>query len=407
MVIEQNIGTLGSPQNTTLERVVIRHDEEIKELQAGGLVPADDSISNAKLGLDVKVGSLALLNTSVKTDVVSSINEVLAGAGGSGEINTKTYSINNQAEWDLAIVETGVKHKIFEIDTDLGYATIATFLGGTIYNQSITIDLNTKFIALNVSLVDSVINIKNGTIETPTGAGAFYVAKTRSTIIFDTVNIEPADVAGATVNPQYVVFMADAIVDLNLKDTVVSTLNIVGHATDLFLTGGNTGFVNVLAEYNQVDSLFNGNAVLTDSSIQNNMSGASSNIYEFDTDVSTTADLTSLPLGNYTCEIENKNLTADYFANITVDAGKLDLQNGTYVSDPTVRIPYINTTKSIAGDTTFSTKLLLTSTFAFFSMTWLSTATTAGNGTSSVAVKTNRVLAGFPIGLIVRFIKEG
>lgn len=41
-----------------------------------GQIP-DNSLTNLKLGTDVKVGSLALLSTTVKTDVVSAINEVI------------------------------------------------------------------------------------------------------------------------------------------------------------------------------------------------------------------------------------------------------------------------------------------------------------------------------------------
>jgi len=45
-------------------------------LQAGsGTIPPDGTITNAKLATDVKVGSLALLDTTDKTDVVSAINE--------------------------------------------------------------------------------------------------------------------------------------------------------------------------------------------------------------------------------------------------------------------------------------------------------------------------------------------
>jgi hypothetical protein len=44
--------------------------------QAGsGTIPPDGSITDAKLATDVKVGSLASLDTTVKTDVVSAINE--------------------------------------------------------------------------------------------------------------------------------------------------------------------------------------------------------------------------------------------------------------------------------------------------------------------------------------------
>jgi len=42
------------------------------------LVIPDNSLTNAKLASDVKVGSLAALTTTVKTDVVNAINEIVA-----------------------------------------------------------------------------------------------------------------------------------------------------------------------------------------------------------------------------------------------------------------------------------------------------------------------------------------
>ena len=48
----------------------------------GGTVIDDNSISNAKLASDIKVGSLATLTTTVKTSVVGAINELDSDLGG-------------------------------------------------------------------------------------------------------------------------------------------------------------------------------------------------------------------------------------------------------------------------------------------------------------------------------------
>lgn len=72
-------GIVGNDVQTVLESIVA----------AGtGTVPPDGTISNAKLATDVKVGSLATLNTTAKTDAVSAINEVLADVGDISLLNT-------------------------------------------------------------------------------------------------------------------------------------------------------------------------------------------------------------------------------------------------------------------------------------------------------------------------------
>jgi hypothetical protein len=46
-----------------------------------GFVPADGSVTNAKLDSDVKVGSLAAFDTTDKTSVQDAVNEVVAAIG--------------------------------------------------------------------------------------------------------------------------------------------------------------------------------------------------------------------------------------------------------------------------------------------------------------------------------------
>ena len=44
---------------------------------AAGFVPANSSVTNAKLATDVKVGSVAALTTTEKSNVVAAINELV------------------------------------------------------------------------------------------------------------------------------------------------------------------------------------------------------------------------------------------------------------------------------------------------------------------------------------------
>jgi len=62
-----------------------------------GQIP-DDTLTNAKLSSDVKVGSLAELNTTAKASVIAAINELVAGkvalSSGSGTIPTTGWVAN-------------------------------------------------------------------------------------------------------------------------------------------------------------------------------------------------------------------------------------------------------------------------------------------------------------------------
>jgi len=73
-----------------------------KDAQAGTILP--NSITNDKLGLDNKVGSLALLDTVNKSDVVSAINELQAETVG----NFTNLDILRIAELDTGVADAYV-----------------------------------------------------------------------------------------------------------------------------------------------------------------------------------------------------------------------------------------------------------------------------------------------------------
>ncbi len=64
------------------------------EAGGSGTIPPDGTITNGKLATDVKVGSLAALSTTVKTDVVSAINEDVANLNIIRIAETDTGSAN-------------------------------------------------------------------------------------------------------------------------------------------------------------------------------------------------------------------------------------------------------------------------------------------------------------------------
>jgi hypothetical protein len=87
--------------------------DAIQEIVTAGLggLPADGSITDAKLGSDVKVGSLLNLSTSNKVNIVGAINEVVAkeasdiidlgGTGRTTETIKSAYDLANSASGNL------------------------------------------------------------------------------------------------------------------------------------------------------------------------------------------------------------------------------------------------------------------------------------------------------------------
>lgn len=85
--------------------------EQIVSIGLGGL-PGDGTITDAKMASDNKIGSLAGLTTSYKTNIVGAINEVystftasivnLAGAGRTTETVKGAYTLANTASSDLS-----------------------------------------------------------------------------------------------------------------------------------------------------------------------------------------------------------------------------------------------------------------------------------------------------------------
>lgn len=83
--------------------------QEVADIYAGGV--ADNSISNAKLATDVKVGSLATLNTTDKTSVVAAVNSHLADDAttaqkGHVQLSTSTTSASTVTAATSSAVKT-------------------------------------------------------------------------------------------------------------------------------------------------------------------------------------------------------------------------------------------------------------------------------------------------------------
>jgi hypothetical protein len=108
-ISEDSLGILkisGTWQVPTIaDFVVIKNLQQAPQTTMDGQLITDGSIStvkisqntitNSRLGVDVKVGSLALLTTSVKTDVVSAINEIRQIPDDSNPANKYVLGVNN------------------------------------------------------------------------------------------------------------------------------------------------------------------------------------------------------------------------------------------------------------------------------------------------------------------------
>jgi hypothetical protein len=108
----------------------------------------NDGITDGKLGTDVKVGSLAALNTTIKTDVVSAINEVISEAvyteGDGIDItgNVVTADVDNTTvaivTGKIAVKDAGVTNAKLATDVKVGSLAALT----TVDKDSVTDAIN-------------------------------------------------------------------------------------------------------------------------------------------------------------------------------------------------------------------------------------------------------------------------
>lgn len=123
---------------------------------SGGSVP-DNSITNTKLGTDVKVGSLALLNTTVKTDVVSAINEV--------ESTTNTRTIQNKIiNGGFSVNQRLVSGTVILTAGQYGHDRFKSGASGCTYTFATSLNVTTLTISAG-SLIQVIegINLQSGT----------------------------------------------------------------------------------------------------------------------------------------------------------------------------------------------------------------------------------------------------
>jgi hypothetical protein len=117
-----------------------------------GEIP-DNSITNAKLSIDAKVGSLATLNTAEKTNVVGAINEI------------NTYAV-------------GLPNKVNTIETDLNIVRTAKTTTGS--NIALSVDTDGTFdLTRNGNILTIIPNVANtGTMTINVdGQGAIGIRK--------------------------------------------------------------------------------------------------------------------------------------------------------------------------------------------------------------------------------------
>lgn len=138
----------------------------------------NDSVSNEKLGSDIKVGSLSALNTAVKTDIASALNEVLAKIGTLSSLTTTTKTstvaaINEVKAQANAIPVIGMASGTGTFAGDAGRTvSIGKTMANTAYRISITqtgaVDGSTGDVAVTSKTTTNFI-VKN----TGSSGGAF------------------------------------------------------------------------------------------------------------------------------------------------------------------------------------------------------------------------------------------
>ena len=128
-----------------------------------GQIP-DNSLTNAKLGTDIKIGSLASLTTTIKTSIVNAINELVTSISTlSSTVSGHTTSINtltsDKADKDTTVV-------LVTTSKTLGASDRATYQNVS-SASNLTITIPKDVFALNVEIAIA----RNGT-GTVTLAGA-------------------------------------------------------------------------------------------------------------------------------------------------------------------------------------------------------------------------------------------
>lgn len=144
-------------------------DESIAAASASA-VPADGSITNVKLATDVKVGSLASLNTTSKSSVVSALNEIKAAAAplasptftGTPTVPTATAGTNTPQAASTAFVSSAV-----------AAVSGGTIADGAVTNAKLATDVKVGSLAsLNTTVKSSIVAALNEVKATADAASA-------------------------------------------------------------------------------------------------------------------------------------------------------------------------------------------------------------------------------------------
>ncbi len=188
------------------------HDGANSKLVVGGTA-ADDSITQAKLGTDVKVGSIAALTTATKVSVVAAVNEIDADVGVPASLTTTAKNTLVAA--------------INELDADVGNCATLTTTAKTVVGAINEMQTNE---GSNVTLVGSQ-TLVNKTLTLPVIAttGAIVDAGGDEYVVF-TEAVTPVTYVGITSG----------------NTTVKPQLRGAGEAdTGLLIAGTGTGKVTI------------------------------------------------------------------------------------------------------------------------------------------------------------------
>ena len=160
--------------------------------------PKDNALTNAKLGSDIKIGSLAALTTTVKTSVQGAINELVTSLAGkvtgnsavTGATKAKiTYDAKGLVTAGTDLVEADIptlsQSKVTSLTTDLAAKAplVSPALTGTPTAPTATVGTNTTQIATTAFVLANAGSSAEPTFAQLVNSGASYVAA--PTYLFD------------------------------------------------------------------------------------------------------------------------------------------------------------------------------------------------------------------------------
>jgi hypothetical protein len=151
LATDVKVGSLASLTTTSKSNLVVAINEvkSIADAASSGAVPGDGTITNLKLATDVKVGSLATLSTTAKSTVVAAINELYTNKANTSALGTAA-ALNVPASGNAASGEVvkGTDTRLSDSRTPVSHTHVAA----SITDFQTTVTANTTVAANNTAI---------------------------------------------------------------------------------------------------------------------------------------------------------------------------------------------------------------------------------------------------------------